>query len=98
MRVGTVGDHRDDAGDAEFRAFFDRPFHAIEFEDGEQESEVRCRCGGDFVAEFEFDAAVGDFGDSSSTDYRPAAISNSWPMRARRTRIRWSACSPVRAA
>ena len=64
MRVGAAGDHGNDSRDAEFGAFFDRPFHAVEFEDGEQESDVGRRQLGEFFAEFELDPAVGDLHDS----------------------------------
>ena len=37
MRVGTASDHRHNSGDSQFSAFLDRPFHAIELEDGEQQ-------------------------------------------------------------
>jgi hypothetical protein len=41
MSVRPPGDYRDDASDPDFRAFLDRPLHAVEFEDGEHQRDLR---------------------------------------------------------
>src|SRR5882724_4716022 len=63
MGVGTVRDNWYDARDTELRAFFDRPFHPIKFEDGECEGQVRCCSNGLFLPEGKFDTLVGNRSD-----------------------------------
>ena len=60
MHISTAGNHRHDSRYAQFCAFLDRPFHAVEFEDGKQESDVGCGCGSHFFAQFELDSALVD--------------------------------------
>jgi hypothetical protein len=72
MRVGTARDHRHNSGYSEFCTFLDRPFHAFEFEDGEQESEVERMSPGHFLAQFELDPAFGDADDPPSADCGPS--------------------------
>jgi hypothetical protein len=69
MRVCAAGDHGHDSGYAQFRAFLDRPFHAIELEDGKQESDIGDRCHWHFFPKFELNPAVLNGDDASSPHY-----------------------------
>ena len=40
MRIGAASDHWDDLRDAEFGTFLNGPFHAAEFEDGEEQGDL----------------------------------------------------------
>src|ERR1700756_1051832 len=51
-------DQRDDTSRAQFRTFFDRPFHAIELKNGERERKTKRGAGGNFFSEFKFDTLV----------------------------------------
>ena len=59
MRIGPAGNHRNNSGQAEFRALLDRPFHAVELEDRQQQGQVDRRWSRlNFFAEFEVDEAI----------------------------------------
>ena len=66
VSVGATGDYGNDSRDSQFGAFLDRPFHAVELEDGEQEGDGGY--GGDvhFFPEFEFDSAILEVRDASA--------------------------------
>ena len=60
VSVGAMRDQGDDTSGAKLRTFFDRPFQAIELENGESESKLKRRAGGDLLSQFEFDTLVGN--------------------------------------
>jgi hypothetical protein len=66
VRIGAAGDYWNDLCNAEFCAFFDRPFHTIEFEDGKEQREICGRGSGDFFGEVEFDTMFSDIRDASA--------------------------------
>ena len=66
MRIRTARDHRHNPRDAQLRALFDRPLHAVELEDGENQGDLGQAGCGDFFAQFEFDAVVCYRSDSSA--------------------------------
>ena len=68
VAVRALGDNGNDPRHAQFRGFFDRPFHTVEFVDGEEEGNLRSSKFGDRVAQFEFDAAFVDCGEPRMTD------------------------------
>jgi hypothetical protein len=41
MSIAPAGDYGNDASDPDLRALLDRPFHAVEFEDGERQGDLR---------------------------------------------------------
>ena len=69
VRIGAASNDRDNAGDTQFGAFLDRPLHAIEFEDGEQQRDVGDGGCGNFFPQFELDSALLDSHDASMADY-----------------------------
>jgi hypothetical protein len=72
MSVGAAGDDGNDSRDSDLSALFDRPFHTIEFEDGENESQVGSGFCIHVFPESKFNAVVGN-GNDSSTPHRIAA-------------------------
>ena len=68
VRVGAAGDHGHDSRNSQLRAFLDRPLHAVELEDGEQERDVGTASGRNFFAEFKLDPAILDAHDASAAD------------------------------
>jgi hypothetical protein len=60
MFLCTLRDHGNDPGGTEFRAFFDRPLHAIEFEDGDGQREICNCCLENGFAKLKFHPAVLD--------------------------------------
>ena len=66
MGIGATRDQRNNSCNAEFSAFFNRPFHTIELEDGEDEREVRESRDRHFLAKCELDSALLDFCDASA--------------------------------
>src|SRR5450755_249501 len=69
MGVCAAGVHGHDSRYALFRTFLDRPFHAIELEDGKQESDIGDRCHWHFFPKFELNPAVSNGDDASSPHY-----------------------------
>ena len=49
MSFGAAGDDGNDPGRAQFGALFDRPFHAVKFEDGKSERHIGSSGRNDFV-------------------------------------------------
>src|ERR1700727_2218638 len=70
VHVRPAGDDRDDLRDAEFSAFFDGPFHAVELENSEQECDGWRGRGEDFFAQFELDPAVVNGDNAAAADFR----------------------------
>ena len=68
MSFGAAGDDGNDPGRAQFGALFDRPFHAVKFEDGKSERHVGTGSRSDFVGQYEFNPVGSDAGDTSATD------------------------------
>ncbi len=58
MSFGSSRDHRDDASRSQFRAFFNRPLHAIELENGESDRHLNCKRNRNGVAEFKFNSVL----------------------------------------
>ena len=69
MSFSSPRNHGDDSRHAELGAFFDCPFHAVEFENGEGEGYLKRNGSGDFVAQFEFDMVIFDRGDPSTANF-----------------------------
>src|SRR4029077_13736371 len=72
MSIRPPGDYRDDASDPDFRAFLDRPFHAVEFEDGESQRDLRGARPSPKVllrAERELNAIIGDRSNCPAADF-----------------------------
>src|ERR1019366_10027824 len=57
-----------DRGDVQFRALLDRPLHAIEFEDGQQQGDGHGLAGRDFFAQGELHALVLYAGNGGPAD------------------------------
>src|SRR5437763_7621618 len=68
MAVGAASDNRYDLGYAQFGAFFDGPFHAIEFEDRKCKPHLRRWKGRLFFTKQKFDALVTDGSNCSATE------------------------------
>jgi hypothetical protein len=68
MRVRAAGNHGDYSGHPEFRAFLNRPFHAIELEDGENEGYAGLRSCGNNLAELKLHPVTGDAYDPTAAD------------------------------
>jgi hypothetical protein len=68
MSFSATRDDRNDSGCAQFGALFDRPFHAVKFEDGETKRDIRRGGRSYFVAQFEFNSVGIDARDASATD------------------------------
>src|SRR5204862_3283073 len=68
MSFSAAGTDRNDSGCAQFGALFDCPFHAIEFEYGENKRHMGSSGRGDFVPEREFNPVGVDAGNESATD------------------------------
>src|ERR1700674_5406946 len=72
MSIRPPGDYRDDASDPDFRAFLDRPIHAVEFEDGQRQRDLR---GGRpyskvlLRAKRELNAIIGDRSDCPTANF-----------------------------
>ena len=66
VRVGAAGDYGHDSRDSQFGAFLDRPFHAVELENGEQESDAGYGDHRNFFPEFELNSGVLDACDASA--------------------------------
>ncbi len=62
MLLGAARDDRDDSCDVQLGTFFDCPLHAIELEDGQQQSDRHSVVGGDFFAERELHTIIADAG------------------------------------
>jgi hypothetical protein len=60
VNVCPTRDYRDDSRNTELSAFFNRPFHAIEFEDSEKEGDLRCGSSGKLLTQVEVDAVFCD--------------------------------------
>jgi hypothetical protein len=59
VRISSPGDNGDNSSHSEFRAFFNRPLHAVELKDRQQQRESDCsRLWRDFFAEFEVHQAI----------------------------------------
>src|SRR5271165_3413540 len=71
MLVGSPRDHRDDPSYTQFRAFLDRPLHAIELEDGQQQCDVDWRCGGNCFPELKLHAGVCNSHNAPAANHRP---------------------------
>ena len=103
--LGAAGKDGRDSGDAQFGGFLDGPLEAVELEDGEEKVDGEGCVGFQLFVEGEedFDSwsllAAARSSVTSARWRKPlATTSKSWPGWARRTRARWTACSPVRAA
>ena len=68
MLLAAARDDGNDARGSELGDFLDGPLHAIEFEDGEQESDGERGIGFDFGDEVEADRVAGDAGDDAMPD------------------------------
>jgi hypothetical protein len=66
MRIGSSRNHRNDPRHSNLGAFFDRPFHAVEFENGEDKRQLGGGLPGHFLAERELHAFPGDRSDRSA--------------------------------
>ena len=66
MSFRTMGYDWDKAGRSQFRALLDHPLHAVEFEDGECESDICDRGGRNLFAQDELDAIAVDARDGSA--------------------------------
>src|SRR5262249_7490273 len=76
MRFGPAGNDRNDSCHAEFYALFDRPFHAVKFEDREKQGQIQNPSSIEHVSEFKFhpfgryidDAALAHTGDGRNIE------------------------------
>ena len=68
MSIGSAGKHRNDFDDSEFGAFFDRPFHAVEFENGEEESDLDRRDLREFFTQVELHPVFVDVANPAPAD------------------------------
>ena len=67
--LAAGGGERDDFGHAEFRGFFERPFEAIEPDDGEEQGEMeRVGSGGKLLDEGELHGGFGNTLDASEPE------------------------------
>jgi hypothetical protein len=78
MSIAAAGDYGNDASDPDLRALLNRPFHAVELEDGKRQRNLRSvkRLGPWptvlLRAERELNAIMGDRGDSSAANFVPS--------------------------
>ena len=63
MSVGPLCDDRNNARDPNLSTFLDRPFHAIELEDGKSQRQIRGSPSRHFIPKRKFNAPVGDRND-----------------------------------
>ena len=68
MRVRATRDYGHDLGHTQFRAFLDRPFQAVEFEDGQEQRDIERGRSGYFLSQFELHPAFPD-GHNTSAPY-----------------------------
>jgi hypothetical protein len=69
VRISSPGDDGDNSSHSELRAFFNRPLHAVELEDRQQQHESDCsRFCRNLCAEFEIDKAICQRDDYASAD------------------------------
>src|SRR4030081_3899045 len=74
MSIRPPGDYRDDASDPNLRAFLDRPIHAVGFEDGKRQRDLRgARPQRKVVlrAKRELNAIIGDRSDCPAANFFP---------------------------
>ena len=70
MRIRSPGDDGDNSSHSEFRAFFNRPFHAVELEDRQQQRELDCSWScRNLLAEFKIDKAISYRDHYTSADH-----------------------------
>src|SRR5579862_470193 len=65
MSIGTTGNHGNNCLHSQLGTLLNGPFHAVEFEDSEQQCEVADRNCRRFLAELKFDAILRQAGDSA---------------------------------
>jgi hypothetical protein len=58
MSFGSSRNYWDNASRTQFRAFFNRPLHAIELENGERHRYLNCKRHRNGVAEFKFNSVL----------------------------------------
>jgi hypothetical protein len=68
MSFGSPRNHWDNASRSQFRAFFNRPLHAIELENREHNRYLNCNRSRNKFAEFKFNSVVGN-GHNASAAY-----------------------------
>src|ERR1019366_354015 len=73
MLFSAPRNHGDDRGDVQFRALLDRPLHAIEFEDGEQQGDGNSLAGRDFFTQGELHSLVLHAGNGGPPDLLAAS-------------------------
>ena len=66
MRIRPLGDQRHHARDAQLRGLLDRPLHAVELEDRQQQRDVGERGCRQFLAEFKLDFLRRDGNDAAA--------------------------------
>jgi hypothetical protein len=68
VSIGAARDDGDDPRDPEFRAFLDRPLHAVEFEDGEKQGDLEQGGSCDFFSQVKLDSIFGYGGDAAAAN------------------------------
>jgi hypothetical protein len=69
MSLSPSRNYWNDARRSQFRAFFDRPLHAIELEDRKNERDLNSNRTGNLGAKFEFNSLGCDVRDASQANY-----------------------------
>jgi hypothetical protein len=67
MRFSSPGDHWDDASRSQFRAFFNRPLHAIELENGKSDRNLNRKPGWNLRPKFKFNSVLCDGRNAPAT-------------------------------